>query len=306
MNRKFKRLLPVGFFAVCVFAAGIIFGLLVLHKPGGTEGRVAETVLGEISDAVVGNQKLLSPIALPTSIPTVPVPTPTLPDNAISFVSTPTEITQPNPATFTWTVNGPSKTIRTTTVYYGTESSPGPLSKTVVPADVRYSDMLKDFMEGNYSIPLVFVGNANFSSAGTYYYRAYALIAGKHYWSDERMLTVNPEPKNEIRVIDRPTALFTGDTATFTWEVTDPAGTTPFTAIVGGKESKPGGLGTDIGREQTPYGVLVNDFTAGNFAVPLRFIGNYKVTEPGVFYFRALVFINGKNIWSDEYSFTVQ
>jgi len=308
---KIKRLLPVGFLAVSVFTAGITFGFLFFRSPDDLTQRVDQTVLGEtVPDAGVGNQKTLSPISLPTRTPTVapPVsgPSPTPREYSVSFTNEASEVTLPNPATFTWTVNGPPKTISTTTVYYGTDSSPGPLSKTVVPADVRYSGMLKDFMEGTYAIPLVFVGNANFSSSGTYYYRAYAVIDGKNYWSDERTLTVRPEPKNEIRVIDRPSSLFTGDTTSFTWEITGPAGTTPFTAIVGGKESKTEGIGEDIGLQQTPYAVLVNDFTQGNFSVPLRYIGNFKVTEPGTFYFRALAFINGKNIWSNEYSFTVQ
>jgi hypothetical protein len=300
-------LLPVGFLAVCVFAAGITFGFLVIQSPEDAKQLIGQTVLGQgTENAGEEDTTHFERATIPSIVPTALIPSPTPQDYSVAFTNIPTDVTLPNSATFTWTVSGPSRIIKTTSVYLSSESSPGMLLKTTAPTDTKYTDMLTDFLDGTYTVPLVFVGNANFSLPGTYFYRAYALISGKHYWSDERTLNVKPEPKNEIRVIDRPTALFAGDTATFTWEITGPAGTTPFTAIVGAKESKPGGLGTDIGLEQSSYSVFVNDFTAGNFAVPLRYIGNYKVTEPGTYYFRALAFINGKNFWTDEYSFTVQ
>ena len=68
----------------------------------------------------------------------------------------------------------------------------------------------------------------------------------------------------------------------------------------------PGALDTVVDIPKTPYTVLVQDFTRGTYTVPLRFIGNAKVQDTGTYYFRALAFINGKNIWSDEYSFTVK
>ena len=206
----------------------------------------------------------------------------------------------------TWHVGGPLKTIHTTTIYYGTTSARGAFDDYVTPGDARYTYQLKDFLQGDYAVPLRFVGSVNQLVPGTYFYRAYALIDGKHYWSGERTFIVAPIPKHGITIIDRPGTLSPGGNAAFTWDVYGPAETTGFTVIVGGKQSLPGILDPSVDIPKTPYAVLVQDFTKGSYTVPLRFIGNAKVQDTGTYYFRALAFINGKNIWSDEYSFTVK
>lgn len=209
-------------------------------------------------------------------------------------------------ATFTWHVAGPAISIPSTAVYYGTTSHPGPIPTDTRPEDTPYREVIKDFLSGTYGIPLRFVGSTAVGTPGTYFYRAYATIGSKHYWSGERNFVVKALPRHEINVLHYPSVVSAGGNAAFTWEIFGPAATTGFTAIAGGKQSLPGGLDASVDLPKTPYAVLTPDFTNGAYGVPLRFIGNVRVGEPGVYYFRALSFINGKNIWSDEYSFTVQ
>lgn len=224
----------------------------------------------------------------------------------MEIIGGPEELIEGDIATFTWYIGGPAKIIHTTTIYYGTTSAPGGLGDYVTPADARYTYHLGDFLQGDYTIPLRFIGNIYQLPPGTYFYRAYAFIDGKHYWSDEHSFVVKPTPKHEIRLEYRPGTVSSGANVVFTWDVYGPTATTGYTVIVGGKQSKPGMLDATVDISRTPYTVMVPDFTNGTYNVPLRFIGNTKAGDAGVYYYRALAFINGKNIWSDEYSFTVQ
>lgn len=240
----------------------------------------------------------LSPIILPTT-PSTPVP-------LVTVIDGPGDILEGDVASFTWYVDAPPTTIRTTTVYYGTTSDPGVLVTQAAPDQTQYTRAIQDFMDGTYGIPLRFVGSTPISVPGMYFYRGYARIGEKHYWSAQRSFAVTSKPKHDIKVSNFPTVVALGENAAFTWDIYGPAATIGFTAIAGGKTSKSGKLETTVDVPQTPYAILTQDFNSGSFAVPLRFVGNARITDPGVYYFRALAFINGKNIWSDEYSFVVK
>ena len=67
-----------------------------------------------------------------------------------------------------------------------------------------------------------------------------------------------------------------------------------------------GVLDTQVSVSNTSYKIIVNDFMGNKSQVPLRFIGNTKMQDSGVYYFRAVANINEKNVWSPEYSFTVE
>jgi hypothetical protein len=312
-----------GFFSIAITALLCVFSLFALvivrdryqQEGGSVKGDTSDVLSPLVSELTTSNT---SDEAIPnTPVSVLPVtskityyhdiqssPTPVEP--TIEFVDIPGELMEGGIATFTWIINGTPRTIHTTAVYYGDKSTPGKLPLSAVPADTGYSQVLKDFLEGDYFVPLRFVGSVSTPTPGTYFARAYALIEGQHYWSEERSFTVKQIPKHEIKIINRPTQIDKGGNAAFTWEITGPAVTTGFTTIVAGHVSKPGALDTSVDIPQTPYAILVKDFTSGTYNVPLRFIGNAAVSEPGEYYFRALAFINGKNIWSDEYSFTVE
>lgn len=266
---------------------------------GITAGQGVINVLGDMASRKSPTPNIsLSPTPLP--------PSPTIAENAVSFIDIPEERLEGDTATYTWTVTGPPKTFHTTTVYYGTVSTPGLLTTAAAPGDLRYTQALPDFMQGDFQVPFVFVGNAANMPPGTFFFRAYALIDGKHYWTSEHSFTVKEVQKNTVQIVSPPGTVAPGSTVSFTWDVTGPSATFSYTAIVASKESKPGLLNGSVPLTQTPYIVKINDFTNGSYAVPFRFIGNAKFEEPGTYYYRALAQINGKNIWSDEQSFTVQ
>lgn len=246
--------------------------------------------------------------AVPALSPSPAAPAPTQPARVptVTVLDGPKELVEGDIASFTWFVDSAPVSIRTTTVYYGSTSDPGVLVTQALPEQTRYTRALQDFMDGTYAIPLRFVGSTPVSAPGIYFYRGYARIGEKHYWSGERSFVVKAKPKHEVNVSNFPTEVGAGENAAFTWDIYGPAATSGFTAIVGGKTSKPGKLEATVDAPQTPYAILTEDFTNGSFAVPLRFIGNARISDPGLYYFRALAFINGKNIWSDEYSFTVK
>lgn len=287
--------------------AVVLTGLVLWRGTRPTPSPIPPSVLGQASLPGQTHFDALTTVTntpMPISPTLTPTPTPEAP--TVTVVDGPRELAPGDIATFTWHVGGAPASIRTTALYYGTTSHPGVFLTDAKPQDTRYNQVLKDFLDGTYGIPLRFVGSAAVGTPGTYYYRSYALVGGKHYWSGERTFTVKALPKHEIKLLHFPSIVSAGENAAFTWDVSGPAATTGFTAIVGGKLSKPGALDAAVDIPQTPYAILTQDFVYGNYAVPLRFIGNAKIPEAGVYYFRALVFINGKNIWSDEYSFTVQ
>lgn len=305
MTRKHKLL----FF---LFLIGLVGSALVVTRI--VVLRETQSVLGDISEPlppspVSSDQTHFNttvPSATTTSAPQFSRIGPSVAKYEITVVSGPKELVEEDNAAFTWQISGQSNTIHTTTIYYGTTSVPGTLSTNVTPGETQYTDVVKDFIRGDYRIPLRFIGNAIIPAQGTYFYRAYAFIDGKHYWTPERVLFVKAKPRHEIKIVDPPRSVSAGENVAFTWDIFGPSATTGFTAIVGGKESKPGTFETVVDLPATPYSTLVKDFISGTYNVPLRFVGNTRITDPGVYYFRALALINGKNIWSDEYSLTVQ
>lgn len=249
-----------------------------------------------------------APTTTPTSSPTAtPLPTPTVIPYTISLVRWPEgELIEGDIATFTWEINGPPIVIQTTAVYYGMTGTPGTLTRIADPESTQYTGATADFLNGDYLLPMRFVANIPRVAPGNYYFRGYAGIEGKHYWTNELTFAVRKKPRHEITIIDYPKTTTGSSSISFTWEISGPAAETGFTAIMAGKESRPGPLDPSVDTTMTPYRVIVNDFTHGTAKVPLRFIGNAAIHEPGVYYFRAVVFINDKNIWSDEQTFTIQ
>ncbi|MEK7141063.1 MAG: hypothetical protein AAB800_00790 [Patescibacteria group bacterium] len=245
-------------------------------------------------------------IQSPTPSPIFLSPTSSMQVPLVTVIDGPGDIIEGDIASFTWYVDASPMTIRTTTVYYGMTSDPGVLVTQAAPDQTQYTRALQDFMDGTYGVPLRFVGSIPISTPGTYFYRGYARIGEKHYWSSEGSFVVHPKPRHEVKVSNFPNVVTGGENAAFTWDIYGPAATIGFTAIAGGKTSKPGTLESTVDVPQTPYTILTQDFTSGSFAIPLRFIGNARISDPGVYYFRALAFISGKNIWSDEYSFIVK
>lgn len=304
-NSVNKTTAPKIFFAV-VLTAVITLGLSMYGKqliPGGVVKGIS--VISPVGTTETNTEQQV-PVStgIPSITPVVPSPT-HAPNHSVDFQYISSDFQEGGYATFTWNVSGTPEKIQTTSVYLGTESFAG-ISPDAFPSKTPYSLFIKDFMNGSYDIPLQFTGSVKIDTPGIYYARAYARIGQRHVWSPERSLRVNALPKYEVKVVNYQQKVAKGANASFTWEVSGPASKTEFTTIAIGKLSKPGPLDGSVDIPHTPYAVLVRDFTNGIFDVPLRFIGNGIITEPGEYYFRALAFVNGKNIWSDEQTITVE
>jgi len=312
-NKYFRIITAVCFLLVCLTSGGTLSFLYARYqsKNNNTVGSKVSTTSGTINNGGLQLTQTPSLTSVPTETPSLtptrtPTPTPSPIPYTLSLDSIPSDITEGNTGSFTWSINGLTKIIHATVIYYGTTSTAGTLTTSATPEDTHYTYVLKDFADGNYTVPLTFVGNAVISSSETYYVRAYALIDGKHYWSSEHSFTVKAIPKNEIAMVNYPSQLSVGQTGTFTWQITGPSATIGYTTIVASKESKSGSLDSTIGIPQTPYSELVKDFTNGPFTVPLTFVGNASFSTTGKYYCRAYTYINGKYIWSDEFTITVE
>lgn len=243
-------------------------------------------------------------------------------DYKVTLVDAPKEVEAGLNATFTWRVDGPPTTISHTSVHMGTESNPGVLGKEVKPGDTKYTDFVADFANGSYNIPLQFIGNIQMKTDGKYFFRVHAQVGEKNYWSDEftfdvlkatatsgehRITVLYPPKSVTLPVIPTDVKEATsGGLVNFTWRVDGPATTIKTTAIYYSMVSSPGLLADDVKPENTKYTVFVKDFIDGNYNIPLQFIGNTLIKNPGTYFYRAYALVAGNNIWSSEYSFTAQ
>lgn len=114
-------------------------------------------------------------------------------DFSVTLLNMPNEVSVDKIFTVTWRVDGPKNSIPSTAAYYGLESTPGTLDKTVKPSDTKYTGYTKDFYKGKYDVPLQFVANTKVDEEGTYYMRIHAEVDGKHYWSPEVTFTAKKE-----------------------------------------------------------------------------------------------------------------
>ncbi|MBI3379464.1 fibronectin type III domain-containing protein [Candidatus Gottesmanbacteria bacterium] len=245
-------------------------------------------------------------------------------DYKVTLVDAPKQVDSGSIATFTWRVDGPPTTINHTSVHMGLTSNPGDLTKEVKPADTKYTDMITDFANGKYNIPLQFVGNTKMGKVGKYYYRVHALVNDKNYWSDEasfdvvKGMTSTTSGDYKISVLYPPKSVTLpvlpkdekeatmGGTVTFTWRIDGPPTAINNTTVYYGLTSSPGTFNRDVKPSDTKYADFVKDFINGKFDIPLQFVGNTKITDPGTYYYRVYALINGKDYWSAESSFTAK
>lgn len=242
-------------------------------------------------------------------------------DYKVSLVDAPKELEAQTTATFTWRVDGPPATISHTAVHMGTVSNPGELGKEIKPADTKYNEFVPDFTNGTFNIPLQFIGNILMKTEGKYYFRVHAQVGEKNYWSDEYTFDVLKSTvtgEHKITVIYPPKSVTlpviptdvkeatTGGLVNFTWRIDGSPTIINTTAIYYGLVSNPGLLADDVKPENTKYTDFVKDFIEGKFNIPLQFVGNTHIKNPGTYFYRAHALVAGKNIWSAEYSFKAQ
>lgn len=95
------------------------------------------------------------------------------------------------PTSFTWEVRAAVGSSAThTAIHWGKNSTSGELGLEVAPGAAGYPNLLPDYTAGSFALPRTFSGALTFPSAGTVYYRAHAIIDGKHYWSPEYAIVI--------------------------------------------------------------------------------------------------------------------
>ncbi|OGF99979.1 hypothetical protein A2Y99_01490 [Candidatus Gottesmanbacteria bacterium RBG_13_37_7] len=223
----------------------------------------------------------------------------------VTLIDAPKEAETGNVTTFTWRIDGPPTTIHHTVVYYGTVSTPGDLDKKIRPADTKYTDFVKDFVSGDFGIPLQFIGNGMMDKPGKYYFRVYAAIKDKNYWSDEYTFEVKPQGY-KISVVSVPKEIAKDSANAFTWRITGPSALVKTTGIYYGPESMSGVLGPEVKPQDTKYKEVTSEFIKGEYSTPLQFVSNVKIASPGSYFYRAHTVINNQNYWSDEGTFEVK
>lgn len=223
----------------------------------------------------------------------------------VTLVDAPKEVTAGGIATFTWRIDGPATTISHTAVHFGSTSVPGELGKEVKPADTQYTEMVQDFADGKFDIPLQFVGNVRVPAPGKYFFRVHATVRGKNYWTDEYTFEAK-QGDYTVSLIDGPKETEAGKVLTFTWRVDGAPTTITHTSVHYGRTSVPGELGKDVKPAEVPYSDLIKDFADGKYNIPLQFVGNTRVLSSGTYYYRAHAIINGANYWTSEYTLEVK
>lgn len=109
-----------------------------------------------------------------------------------------------------------------------------------------------------------------------------------------------------VTLVDAPKEMQAGGVTTFTWRVDGPPTTIEHTSVYMGKTSNPGELDKKVKPSDTVYTDFIKDFDKGNYNIPLQFVGNIKLVDPGKYYFRVQASVKDKNYWSDEYTFDVK
>lgn len=130
------------------------------------------------------NQKAIIPSATPI-LAFTPVPV-----TLIKIINFHQSIKLNENAAFTWEITGPQKRASFTAIVGAKESKKGSLDKNTKLDQTPYRVLTKEFISGNYEVPLVFIGNSTIPEYGTWYIRALAVIDGIHFWTDEFSLVV--------------------------------------------------------------------------------------------------------------------
>ena len=132
-----------------------------------------------------------------------------------------------------------------------------------------------------------------------------ALFWGAVVWFGFRMVMGSGADYN-VTLIDSPKDIPAGGFATFTWRIDGFPATINHASVYFGTVSNSGTLGKDIKPAETKYTDFVKDFADGKYDIPLQFVGNIKVDNPGKYYFRVHALIKDKHYWTDEYTFDVK
>lgn len=159
LTKGFNASLTTMLILAVIAVAAILVGRSVLYQPG----PVATP----------------TPAALPTETPAITAPVSAATIDVLSF---PPSVDAASKFSVSWKINSDAQIgIQHTAVHYGT--SPVPDAK--VPSDYPgVTKIQSGTIPGSFSVEL------SLPSAGSYYFRAHAIVDGRHVWSGEKVMTV--------------------------------------------------------------------------------------------------------------------
>jgi hypothetical protein len=223
-----------------------------------------------------------------------PTETASLPPSAgVTVTSVPTTVVENSRFPVTWKVfTAQAMPITSTVLYYDKLSHAGDAPTAMQPSMLKYASVTPA-QKG--TTPATFTdyvapGSAAGDSPGKAYFRAYALISGLNYWSDEYVVTV--VPKASITVSDFPSSVGKSSTFNVKWDI---------------KNGYPG----KVDKTYVMWGTLSGMYTgtspeqAGNTPASFQATLTSPSTAPGTFYFIVTAVVDGKAINSTEKSLTV-
>ena len=115
----------------------------------------------------------------------------------VKITSVPSSVEVRQPISISWAVSSPEKKIiGHTAVHYDVESHIGNFSLETSPAASGYPNLIPDYANKQSEIPNTFSAQIMTDISGTIYLRAHAVIDGKHYWSDQKSITITSQASN--------------------------------------------------------------------------------------------------------------
>ena len=107
-------------------------------------------------------------------------------------------------------------------------------------------------------------------------------------------------------MVSYPESVIVGSKPIFIWNVQTPNDlTTSFTTIYWSYTSSPSALTVNDSPSAVKYANHTSDYLSGIFKLPDNFNSQLTVEKPGRIFFRSYAKVGDQNLWSKEYSFTV-
>ena len=111
----------------------------------------------------------------------------------VENISYPESVSLGSSGSFNWQIVAPAGLSSSfTTIFWDYESTPSALTESDSPQAVGYPNHPPDYETGEFPLPLDFQVAITPDRIGKVYFRSYALVQGRHLWSEESSFTVVP------------------------------------------------------------------------------------------------------------------
>lgn len=93
-----------------------------------------------------------------------------------------------------WNIDTEPTIINHTAIHWDDESHPGEFGFDVTPADAGYAHLTSEFAAGEFNVPRQFISRIFVpGDVENIFFRAHAIIDGRHYWTTEQRVLVMPQ-----------------------------------------------------------------------------------------------------------------